>query len=313
MKPWLIVLDPVEKLDKHIDTSLFIAECAMKRRVPVYLATEQDLSIEASQVHVRASKLLEVSVGSAPRLEAAKTAKLASYAAIFIRKDPPFDSSYVRLCWLLGTASSASLILNTPDLLLRYHEKMLPMEGLAQGFLKRSDVTPTFLGAPAAAREFLAGQANCILKPFLGHGGRGVEKPKVSDLTDAHLGSDTLAQPYLSEIEKLGDFRVIFIDGKMAGFFSRFPKAGHYLSNVAQGGTPKIVSMSAKQKATMERVAKFLKHLGVFFAGVDLIGTHVSEINITSPSGVRIYANLSGINLADKMVVSVQRRLARRR
>lgn len=309
-KPWLIIIDPIDKLQIPIDTSIFVGECALKRGISVYFATEFDLTIERSKVHVLASRANEVFVDKAPRLVAAEKKLLSDFAVIFIRKDPPFDPSYVKLCWLLATVSGKSLILNAPELLLRYHEKMLPIEGLAQGFLKKTDVTNTFLGDAAAARADL-GDAPCILKPFLGHGGRGVEKHRASDLDDKKVTADTLVQPYLSEIEKLGDFRVIFIQGKVRGFFSRFPKAGHYLSNVAQGGTPKLVSMSAAQKKTMDRVSKFLKKLGVYLAGVDLIGTKVSEINITSPSGLRIYSNLSGENLADELVVGAQKLIAR--
>jgi glutathione synthase len=311
MKPWLIVLDPVNKLEPILDTSFFITEEAIKRRVPVYFTTEFDLSIEKSKVHAKASKVLHAEVPQIPRLAAPEKKKLEDFSVIWIRKDPPFDAQYVRLCWLLGTASSKCTILNTPDQLLRYHEKLLPMEGLAQGFLKPGDVTTTFLNASAEAKESIGAKGSAILKPLLGHGGRGVEKVQDGNWASAKVTPDTLIQPYLTDVETLGDYRVLIIAGKVAGYFTRLPKSGHYLSNIAQGGTPKFVELKSSQKKVLERVCKFLKKLDIFFAGVDLIGNKVSEINITSPSGVRLYFNLTGVNVCGAMVEKAIKRSKR--
>lgn len=312
MKPWLTILDPIESLETKLDTSLYISNTAIGRGVVVYFATEHDLQIVQGAVWVRCRKVIQAPSGQPPSLESETKKKLTDFGLIFIRKDPPFDSAYVKLCWLVGTAAKKSLVLNPPEVLLRYHEKMLPLEGVAQGFLKKSDIAPTFLNAPLEASQFLRGESECVTKPFLGHGGRGVEKVRVSELERLAHPENVLIQPFLPEVQTVGDFRVLFGEGKVLGCFSRIPKKGEFLSNIARGGSAELRPLSASQKRVLERLGKFLKKLGVFLAGADLIGNHVSEVNITSPSGVRLYFNLTGTNVAERLVDFALARLKRR-
>lgn len=310
MRPWLIVLDPFEKLEPILDTSLFIGEQALAQNVPVFFATEHDLSIEKDKVYVRPLKALQFHDGKLPSVEIAPKQALKNFGVIWVRKDPPVNSAYIKLCWLLGTVEKTVKVLNSPSLLVRYHEKMLPLEGVAQGFLKPVDITPTYLGnASEEAIEVLPKTDSYICKPFLGHAGRGVEKKTTAELQNSKAITDTLIQPFLPEVQTMGDFRVLYTLGKMDAWFARVPKPGQYISNIAQGGTAKVVPLSAGQKKVLERTGKFLKKLGVTLAGIDLIGTKISEINITSPTGTRLYQQLTGKNIIEEMVKKILKSL----
>src|SRR5262249_54397303 len=157
--------------------------------------------------------------------------------------DPPFDGEYVRLCWLLALGESKAWMLNWPSLLLRYHEKLVPLEALAQGFLRQEDLIPSHIGAHESAVEFVQrnGFKDVVAKPFLGFGGAGVQLLKAEEFIGrgGKRGEveDLLVQPFREEVKRQGDRRVFFLDGEILAHFVRKPKEGGFISNLAQGGT----------------------------------------------------------------------------
>lgn len=301
----IFVADAVEKLKPAGDSSLALVRAALKRGHEVTWATAEDVEFVGHSVSVQAARVLECSPEGAPRLEEKKWHPLTAMDAAFIRKDPPFDANYVKLCWLLALAEKKVWMLNPPSLLLRYHEKLVPLEALAQGFLEEGDIIPTHIGSLSRAKEFIEElkPPKVITKPFLGFGGGDIELREAErflSANDSHI--DTLTQPFREEILKYGDRRVFFLNGKLLAHFVRKPKAGGYVSNLAQGGSAVSAPLTKKEEEVIGRLGRFLKNAGIILAGADLIGHFVSEVNITSPTGLRSLEHLDKKDYADDIV-----------
>ncbi len=310
----LFVADALESLKPAGDSSLAMARAAMKRGHEVLWATDSDLAYALDGVVVRARRLVPEK-GDMPSSTSAGTLRVRDLQGVFIRKDPPFDQSYVRVCWLLALEEERVVQFNRASLLLRYHEKLLPLEGLAQGMLAPSDLIPTFIGAhPEAEKYFEANHtAQVVTKPFLGFGGRDVVLQK----TEAYRGKgatlgDCFIQPFADEVLSSGDRRVIFLDGKAIGNFVRMPAKGGFVSNLAQGGSALSVPMSADELKLCDKVGKLLKALHIDFAGADFIGPKVSEINITSPTGLRQVESLEKTDPASLVIEAWEKRISRK-
>ncbi len=302
----VFIADAAASLKPATDTSLaFLREC-LKRKHVCYWAEPPSLRLEDGRVFVKAARVLSCADGALPTLSSPlKDFKLRDFSVGWIRKDPPFDASYFSLCWLLSLEESHLRLLNRPSLLLRFHEKLLPFEAFSRGFLKATDLVPTHIGEAQTARAYLEKKKtlDAIRKPFLGFGGSEVKRFQLKSGSPLPAENELeLTQPYLPEIASKGDRRVFFLAGKVIGDFVRMPPPGGHVSNIARGGSGKLVPMTLKQKEVTGRVGKFLKSIGVDFAGADMIGNRVSEINITSPTGVRTFYSLSGIDLAPRLI-----------
>ncbi len=266
--------------------------------------------MENGKVKVHARRCLKIDPDVVPELGDVEERDVRSFSAVWIRKDPPFDTSYVSLCWLLSLEEKNVCMLNSPSLLLRYHEKLIPFEAVAAGFLKPRETVPTHIGDSASARRFLEGGEYdpAIRKPFLGFAGADVKKfsLRAGDALPKQEALE-LTQPFLGQIAKVGDRRVIFLGGKVIGDFVRLPKQGEFVSNIARGGSAHLVPMNARQKEVARRLGAFLKKVGIVFAGADMIGNLVSEVNITSPTGLRSFESVGGPKLASQIVTYVER------
>lgn len=225
--------------------------------------------------------------------------RLNAYDAVWIRKDPPFDTNYLALCWLLALEEKNVPILNTPSALLRYHEKLIPMEAVEANFLDQSEVIPTFL--PMGRRfpvpeNFPKGE--CVTKPFFGHAGREVKRIPEPQTPEPQY----FLQPLQKEVTRMGDRRVLFLDGEVIGSFVRMPPEGEIKSNIASGGTGILRDMNKKEAALAGRLGAFLKERNIIFAGADMMAEKISEVNITSPTGLETLSGLGGPRLASKIV-----------
>lgn len=308
----LFIADSLEKIKPLSDTTLVIVRQWRKRKHKVYWAMDQGVEFAGEKVTVQASEIKECVPEAKPVLAHPQVFNIDQFKCVFIRKDPPFDATYVRLCWLLSLAENRTVFLNAPSQLLRYHEKLVPLEAFAQGFLSKKDLIPTFLGSAINAKHFVNQYKieKVIVKPFLGFGGSGVELKSREDFVAASAmrDEDIIVQPFQEEVME-GDHRVFFLEGKLIGSFARIPKEGGFISNLAAGGSAKPVPLTKPQKNLMEKVGKFLKKQKIFFAGADLIGNHVSEVNITSPTGFVVYEKLFGIDLSETLVTAALKRV----
>jgi|LakMenEpi03Aug12_release.lakeMendotaPanAssembly.Ray.scaffolds.fasta_scaffold54511_2 glutathione synthase len=313
------VADPLDKLNPKSDSTLALLRESQKRGHHCYWVTESEVEYVDNKVVLRARACGPFSAQGVPELGETEVHLAESFHAGFIRKDPPFNEDYVRLCWILALTEKKVFYVNKPSLLVRYHEKLVPLEAFAQGFLKKADIIPSHLGSGPSAAAFVQNlqSKTVISKPFLGHGGKNIsqtnkEKFVADGLQKPERWEGIVVQPFLEEV-LTEDRRLLVIDGKIRGQFVRIPPPGGFIANLAQGGSAESRPLSKRQKEVGERVAKFLKKVGIVFAGVDLIGSKVSEVNITSPTGFLSYEKLSGINLSTNVLDTIERSVLRRK
>lgn len=293
---FLIIGDPLRNLKPKTDTSLALVRESLLRMHSIHWTTSEDLFLWEGRVMARVDEITGCAQGSLPATETVQEPQaINGYDGVWIRKDPPFDISYLSLCWLLALEEHNVPMLNKPSVLLRYHEKMLPWEALEKGFLRPEEVIPTFL--PTGRRlpvpaNFPKGEA--VTKPWLGHGGKDVSLLPAPRSPEPFF----FLQPLQKEIYKSGDRRVFILNGEVIGSFTRIPADGEIKSNIAAGGTGVLRDMSRAESELADRVATFLQEIGVVFAGVDMIDGKISEINITSPTGFLTFRDIGGRSLA---------------
>lgn len=297
---FLIIGDPLKNLKAATDTSLSIAREMLQRSYVVHWATPEDLFLWEGRIFARVENFTGCNDKSLPSTELLKeTQALNSYDAVWIRKDPPFDTNYIALCWLLALEEKNVPIINPPSVLLRYHEKLIPWEALESGHLETNEVIPSFL--PMGRRfpvpeGFPKGEA--VTKPFFGHAGKDVKRIPGPQTPEAQF----FLQPLQKEVNRTGDRRVFFLDGEMIGSFVRMPPEGEIKSNIASGGTGILRDMNKKEIGITDRLGLFLKERGIIFAGADLMAEKISEVNITSPTGFETYSAIGGPRLAPRLV-----------
>ena len=252
---FLIIGDPIAKLKPKTDTSLALVREALSRGHTVHWCTCEDLYLWEQRVWMRGDELTQCDPGSYPLIEPlTEESVINSYDGIWIRKDPPFDQSYLSMCWLLALEENNVPMTNKPSVLLRYHEKMLPFEALERGYLFEDEIIPTFLPTGRlmkVPKNFPQGES--VSKPWLGFAGHDVRKLPAPHSQDPY----NMLQPLMKGVSTNGDRRVFFINGIMAGSFVRMPPAGEIKSNIASGGTGVMKPLSKKEPVIIILSAKF--------------------------------------------------------
>lgn len=225
---------------------------------------------------------------------------LDDMAAVLIRQDPPFDRAYITTTYYLEALPESVKVLNSPAAIRNLPEKWWSLRDFAD-YMPRTLVTRD----AQLMRNFVTEEKNAVLKPFYGYGGKGVFLLKeggenVESLIEhALLSSDEpwCVQQFLPEVAT-GDRRVIMINGKVSAVLGRIPAEGEIRANFRVGGTGAQVELTPKQQEICDNVGERLVREGILFAGLDLIGDYLTEINITSPTGIRIAQNLYSLNPA---------------
>ncbi len=303
---FLFIGDPIPRLNPTGDSSLAMVRAAIHQKVETYWVTPENLWQRGSEVWGAVERLEPFLKDRLPGTAGGEKRNLSDFSALFIRKDPPFDRSYVRLCWHLSLYENSVFQMNRASLLLRHHEKMIPFEAVRQGYLQESDLIPTFIGSIPRAESWAKehGFSDLVVKPYLGHGGEEITQTTVTDLGKLTFKEMMMVQPLQREVTELGDRRVLYLNGEILGDFVRLPKAGSIVANLAQGGAAHQRPMTTEEKSAAEKVGAFLKKEGIVFAGSDMIGPKVSEVNVTSPTGLRSLEKLTGDDHAAPIIAA---------
>ncbi len=306
----LFIGDSLSSLKLKSDSSLALAESALKSGKRVFWCEAKDITYFNQEIFIY--NCLEFISVNQDIFNYKKCIEykipFAFFAACFVRKDPPFDEDYKNLCWVLTTQSRVKII-NPAEALLSFHEKSLHWRAFSEGFLNKNNIIPTCLAHNISiVEEFckqFSVQQKFICKPWLGHGGENISLFENKNLLLEYLRTEKIEnyiiQTYLDEIVEVGDRRVIIANGKVVCDFVRIPAQGQVASNLAQGGSAIIREMTWEQNEICVNIGKFLQGKNIKFAGVDLIGLYVGEINITSPTGIRTYESLTKINTSDEI------------
>ncbi|MEL6363469.1 MAG: glutathione synthase [Pseudomonadota bacterium] len=294
-----IQMDPIERVDVNADTTFDLALEAAARGHAVYVYQPEHLRMRDGRVSALARRAdgLKREQGAHVSLGAPDVLDLHGVDVVLIRQDPPFDMAYITTTHVLERLQPEVLVLNDPKSVRDAPEKLL--------VTKFTELTPATLITSdiAALKAFRAEFGDMILKPLYGNGGAGVFKlsaddPNFSSLVElfqAISREPLIAQQFLPDVTK-GDKRVLLIDGEPVGAINRVPAKGEARSNMHVGGRAEASDLTDRDREICAAIAPTLKEMGLVLAGIDVIGGMLTEINVTSPTGVQELRRFSGVD-----------------
>ena len=311
-----IVMDPIAGISYKKDSSLAMLLAAQDRGWTLFYMEQQDLYLNEGKARAR-MKPLKVFANPEKwfELDAETDTALSDLDVILMRKDPPFDMEFVYSTYLLEQAErDGVLIVNKPQSLRDCNEKLF-----ATQFTQCTP--PTVVSRRAdVLREFAAEHGDVILKPLDGMGGTSIFRHRVGDpnlsvileTLTANGTQQIMAQGYLPAI-KDGDKRILMIDGEPVPYcLARIPAAGETRGNLAAGGRGEARPLSDKDRWIAAQVGPTLREKGLLFVGLDVIGEHLTEINVTSPTCIREIDNAFGTNIGALLMDAIAAKLAAR-
>ncbi|SFR46573.1 glutathione synthase [Yoonia tamlensis] len=303
-------MDPIGPINIDADSTFRIAEEAQARGHSLFYYTPDKLAFDQGRVTARGWPLTVQRVqGDHAILGEEKTVDLADFDVVWLRQDPPFDMGYITTTHILDMIHPKTLVVNDPFWVRNYPEKLLVL-----GF---PDLTPPTMIARDldALRGFREQHGDVILKPLYGNGGAGVFKLAQGDGNLASLHElfsginrePLIMQKFLPAVSK-GDKRVILVDGEPVGAINRVPAAGETRSNMHVGGRPEKVDLTDRDREICAKIGPLLREKGQIFVGIDVIGDWLTEINVTSPTGIQELERFDGTNVAEKIWQAIEAR-----
>jgi glutathione synthase len=296
-------MDPIGSVNIDADSTFRIAIEAQGRGHSLFYYTPDKLAYREGRVvargypiELRREKGNHVSFGDEIEVD------LADFDVVWLRQDPPFDMGYITTTHVLDMIHPKTLVVNDPFWVRNFPEKLL--------VLRFPDLTPPTLIARdlAMIRAFKAEHGDIILKPLYGNGGAGVfrlgpDDRNLSSLHELFSGINReplIAQKFLPAVSK-GDKRVILVNGEPVGAINRVPQPGETRSNMHVGGRAEKVELTARDREICARIGPTLRDNGQIFVGIDVIGDWLTEINVTSPTGIQELERFDGTNTAAKI------------
>jgi glutathione synthase len=283
-----IQMDPVAGINPHTDSTLVLGIEACIRGYEVYYYTPDHLSHHNGNITARAHPVtFHANTEKYYTLGEPLTLDLRSMDVVLLRQDPPFNMAYLTTTYILELLAPDVLVVNDPASVRNHPEKLFPLQ--FQHFMP-----PTLVSADIDEIEsFKKHHKDIIIKPLYGHGGRSVLRLKAEDDNLATLlemqymasAEPLMVQPFLPEV-KTQDRRIILIDGAVGGVMGRIPAEHEIRANFRVGGSPAKAELTKKQREICEVLGPILKAKGLLFVGLDVIGDYLTEINVTSPTGL---------------------------
>ena len=287
----------LKDINTKTDTTLLLALEAQKRGYQIIWYETKDLNLIKSKLVIY-GKIIQFFEKPYKFYKIIKNIKfnLAKAKFIFIRQNPPFNMDYINSTYFLDYLKSKKIV-NNPSSIRNVSEKFYSSK-----FLKYMPET-IFTKNINEINSFLNTNKKIVIKPIHGYAGKNIlfvtkklNKKKLKKYLNKF--DHVMVQKYLSKVRE-GDKRVFIINGKVKGVIKRLPKKGSILSNISQGGVAYKTKLNSKELKISKIVAKSLKNNNIFFAGIDLVGGYlIGDINVTSPTGLPQYKNLTGKNLA---------------
>ena len=304
-------MDPIEDVDINADSTFRLAEEAQNRGHDLYVYTPNDLTFNRGKVAAKVRSInLKRKIGDHVNFGAIELLELSEFGVIWLRQDPPFDMGYITNTHLLDLVAKETLIVNNPFWVRNLPEKLLVLEF--------PDLIPdTMISRDLEEiKEFKREFNDIIVKPLYGNGGAGVFRLKEDDknLTSLHelffnMSSEPLiAQAFLPDV-KNGDKRIILVDGSPVGAINRVPKAGEIRSNMHVGGKAEPAKLSQRDREICRAIGPTLKSKGQVFVGIDIIGDYLTEINVTSPTGIQELERFDNVNIAEMIWHAIEEKL----
>lgn len=294
-----IQMDALNLINPKSDSTLLIAREAQARGHDIFYYTPDALTYREGTITARGHKVdFTATETSHYTLGDPWHEPLHDMDVVLLRQDPPFNMSYLSTTYLLEQIHPETLVVNNPSAVRNYPEKIFPT--LLEHFMP-----PTLITADIRAIEdFRRDEGDIVMKPLYGFGGRAILHIKADDdnfdaLMEMYFAENKeplMVQRFLPEV-KTQDKRIILLDGEVAAVFGRVPADGTIRANMRVGGEPVKADLSPTQAAICEELADMLREEGILFAGLDVIGDYLTEINITSPTGLAAANRLYGLKL----------------
>ena len=305
-----IQMDPIASIEITGDTSFAFALEAQARGHDLYYYLPDSLTLDDGRVHAKLRRLrVRDEVGNHFDEDAEIYSPLDEMNVILMRQDPPFDMAYITATHILEHLPATTMVVNNPAEVRNAPEKIMVLDF-------PDLMPPTMVSRDEdAISAFRKKYENIIIKPLYGNGGAGVFLIKQDDknynaLLEMFLSASrepVMVQAYLPDVIK-GDKRIILIDGEAVGAINRVPAEGEARSNMHVGGKAEATELSARDKIICERIGPTLRERGLLFVGIDVIGDYLTEINVTSPTGIREFERFTGISLAAKTWDAIEAR-----
>ena len=310
-----IQMDPLETVDIDADSSFALALEAQGRGHGLYHYLPRQLSYRQGRIVATARPFrLRRERGNHVEFGAAETIDLATMDVVLLRQDPPFNLAYISTTHLLDRIHPATLVVNDPHSVRNAPEKLFVTQ-FAE-LMPPTLITNELEEIKAFRRE----HRDIIVKPIYGNGGAGVFHLKPEDtnlgslveLFHTFLNEPLMVQRYVPEIRR-GDKRIILVDGKPAGALNRIPAAEETRANLHVGGRAEKAALTKRDLEICEMIGPTLHERGLIFVGIDVIGDWLTEINVTSPTGLQEIGRFDGSNLAGQIWDAIETRINRRR
>ena len=298
-------MDPIEGLNLKQDTTLAIITECLSKNFNVFHFLPKNVSYMDGEVNAYCRRVLEINESKSPFYELGilKKTNLKNMDIIFVRQDPPFDMSYITSTFLLEYIEDDVSIINRPSQIRNCPEKL---------FLNKwKHLTPKTLISRnyESLLNFRKKYKNIIIKPLYGNGGNGVFYIKEDDknfnsIVETFLERSSepfIFQEYIEDIKK-GDKRIILFNGDPVGSINRIPSENDVRANLHVGGVAEKTYLTKKEIEICKEIGPSLMNNGLVFAGIDIIGEKLTEINVTSPTGFREIFQFDGVNLAKKLL-----------
>ena len=305
-------MDPIQTVNINADSTFRIAEEAQARGHELFFYIPDHLAFQEGKVTARGHYFTVQRVqGQHADLSEMQEVDLADFDVVWLRQDPPFDMHYITTTHLLDLIHPDTLVVNDPFWVRNYPEKLL--------VLRFPDLTPptTIARDLETIKAFKEKHGDVILKPLYGNGGAGVFRLDQNDRNLASLHEvftgfsrePLIVQKFLPDVSN-GDKRVILVDGEPIGAINRVPAKGETRSNMHVGGRPEKVGLTERDREICAAIGPLLREKGQIFVGIDVIGDYLTEINVTSPTGIQELERFDGINAAEKIWEAIEARRA---
>jgi glutathione synthase len=304
-------MDPIQGVDITGDSTFQLALEAQNRGHDIYYHTPDMLTFENSRVTATGQKMfLRNEVGNHVDLGEPQRLDLHKFDLVWLRQDPPFDMGYITTTHLLDFLKPDTLVVNNPFWVRNFPEKLL--------ILQFPEIIPptTIARDLDVLKSFRSIHGDVIVKPLYGNGGAGVFRLKTDDQNIASLHElfckistePLIIQKFLPDVRD-GDKRVILVNGEAVGAINRIPADGETRSNMHVGGRPEKVGLTKRDQEICSIIGPTLRDKGQIFVGIDIIGNYLTEINVTSPTGLNELKRFDGINAAGLIWDAVEAKL----
>jgi glutathione synthase len=307
-----IQMDPIESINIDADSTFALALEAQARGHALWHYLPSELTFAHGHVRARGQRLsVRREKGNHATLGALETLDLKSMDVVLMRQDPPFDMAYITATHVLEHIHPHTLVVNDPAQVRNAPEKLFVTHF--------PDLMPPTLIASNRAEidAFRAQHGEIIIKPLFGNGGAGVFHIRRDDdnlnalleMFTSRSREPIIVQRYLPEIRQ-GDKRIVLVDGKAVGAVLRVPAQGEARANLHVGGRAEKTTLTPREREICERIGPELAARGLVFVGIDVIGDYLTEINVTSPTGIQEISRFDNINIAGMIWDAIEKRRA---